>query len=110
MSYAIEWRPSARKQVRRLAEEKLGAVTVDEALLVVAERVDLLAEGIDAYAQRRSDRGGLDEGSREGSGGARRQGGLRTGPAWVPRSAGGKEGRDDEPRPECALAVPKHCP
>ncbi|MHB1511179.1 MAG: ATP-binding protein [Acidimicrobiales bacterium] len=47
------------------AEERLGAITVEEHLLVVAERVDLLAEGIVGYAQGRSDRGGLDEGRRD---------------------------------------------
>ncbi|MHB1598154.1 MAG: AAA family ATPase [Acidimicrobiales bacterium] len=47
------------------AEERLGVITVDEALLAVAERVDLLAEGIAGYAQGRSDRGGLDEGRRD---------------------------------------------
>jgi len=47
------------------AEERLGTITVDEALLVVAERVDLLAEGIAGYEDGRSDRGGLDEGRRD---------------------------------------------
>jgi hypothetical protein len=47
------------------AEEMLGAISVDEALLVVAERVDLLAEGIAGYEDGRSDRGGLDEGRRD---------------------------------------------
>jgi len=57
-------RSTAAEQLQS-AEEKLGAATVDEALLVIAERVDLLAEGIAAYAQGRSDRGGLDEGRRD---------------------------------------------
>ncbi len=47
------------------AEERLSTITVDEALLVIAERVDLLAEGIAGYEEGRSDRGGLDEGRRD---------------------------------------------
>jgi uncharacterized protein YhaN len=48
-----------------VAEEKLGAITVDDALLAVSERVDALAEGIAGYVEGRSDRGGLDEGRRD---------------------------------------------
>jgi uncharacterized protein YhaN len=47
------------------AEERLGAIAVDEAVLAIAEGVDVLAEGIAGYVQGRSDRGGLDEGRRD---------------------------------------------
>lgn len=57
-------RSTAGEQLQS-AEERLGAITVEEHLLVVAERADLLAEGIVGYAQGRSDRGGLDEGRRD---------------------------------------------
>jgi uncharacterized protein YhaN len=57
-------RAEAARQVEA-TEEKLGALTVDEALLAVSERVDALAEGITGYVQGRSDRGGLDEGRRD---------------------------------------------
>ena len=57
-------RSTAAEQLQS-AEERIGAITVDEALLAVAERVDLLAEGIAGYVEGRSDRGGLDEGRRD---------------------------------------------
>jgi uncharacterized protein YhaN len=57
-------RSEAARQVEA-AEEKLGALTVDEVLLAISERVDALAEGITGYVQGRSDRGGLDEGRRD---------------------------------------------
>lgn len=58
-------RQSEVAQQVKATEEKLGAITVDEALLAVSERVDRLAEGIAGYEQGRSDRGGLDEGRRD---------------------------------------------
>ena len=47
------------------AKVKLAEIQVDEALLEVSARVDLLAEGIAGYVQGNSDRGGLDEGRRD---------------------------------------------
>lgn len=57
-------RSEAARQVE-VAEEKLSAISVEEALLTISERVDALAEGIAGYVQGRSDRGGLDEGRRD---------------------------------------------
>ena len=55
---------TAAKQVSE-AEERMGAIAVDETLLTIADRVVTLSESITSYIQGRSDRAGLERNCRD---------------------------------------------